>query len=348
MSNPTKALTAPSTAYLKAVGGPKEGLKAIAEYAQKHSPEGVTPRTHVVKDMVTLDTNGKALNSADAELRVSTPHEILRESAYGDFFPQVQQIINNNRSNVPVPKQWEHVTWGNMPTYMFHFDEPNSVMATHGISNTFTGSNNWGVLRLGKPWDPPANRSRSGYLRNLLHEAGHLAAYYPNGLNSEMTPGFDLAATSDQLIKENQGILDGFTDEGRLKEMGRLLWGDTVHRNHVNKQVEMGNVLSELRREHYQQHGTIPSNMNEAEHFIEQIFDEAPKLIDPNATNMWNLWGPDPVRKFGPMKGTRSEDAPGMRRHIKDLWPKDKVKHRFLLKGLLESAGTDGGRPDAV
>ena len=345
MSNPLKGLSAPSTNYAKAVGGPREGLKAIAEYAQKHSPEGVTPRTHVVKDM---DWGGQGLVVQDAELRVSTPYEVLRESAYGDFFPQVQQNINANKSNLPAPKQWEQVTWGNMPMYMFHFDEPHSVMANHGVSNTFTGSNNWGVVRLGKPWDPPAAGKRSGYLRNLLHETGHLAAYYPNGLTAQMSPGFDHTATAGQLIKENEGLLNGFTDEGRRKALERMVWADTSHRAHVNKQIEMGNVLSELRREHYQQHGTIPSNMNEAEHFIEQISDEAPKLIDPNATSVWNLWGPDPARKFGPMKGTRSEDAPGMRRHIKDLWPKDKVKQRLLLRGLLESADTNGGRPDAV
>jgi len=342
MSNPTKALSAPSTAYMKAVGGPSEGLKAIAEYAKSHGPAGVTPRTNLVKGM---SFSGDGLNPEDAELRVTTPDQILRESAYGDFWPEVQGVMNANRSPVAPPKQWERVSAGTSPAYIFHVDEPEKIFATPGAANTVAGSNFWGVAKVPKPWNP-ASTYRPGYLRSLLHETGHLREYY---LNNDMLSPFDFQEYHQRLMKENEGLLNGMTDEGRRKELERMIWIAARQGSHIRKRNELTNVLSELRRENYQQTGKIPTNMKEAEQFVEQVFDEAPKTIDTNATNWQYLYGPDPVeRKFGPLKGTRSMDVPTMKRSIKDAYPKEKVKGQFILQGLLEGASMSGGRPDAV
>jgi hypothetical protein len=343
MSNPTKALTAPSTAYMKAVGGPREGLKAIAEYAQKHSPEGVTPRTHVVKGM---SFTGDGLNPEDAELRVTTPHEIMRESAYGDFFPEVQKMIRDNQSSLPVPKQWQAVGGGNVNTHVFHVDEPEDVFAAPGAGNTTTGSDQWGLMKIPKPWNRPSS-FRPGYLRALLHEAGHLDRFYPNdnGLLSQ----FDNQGYGNQIVKENEHILSNETDEGRRKALERMIWLNVGQGSHIRKRNELTNIFSELRRENYQQTGKIPTNMQEAEQFVEQIFDEAPRHIDPNADNWQHLYGPDPVaRKFGPLQGTRSLETPTMKRNFMDAYPPEKPKRTFILRHILEGAGTNGGRPDAV
>mgnify|MGYP006276729165 CR=1 FL=1 len=298
----------------------KSFLPQMMQRAQDEGIRGAVPRTLLARNVRVFDDEP----FQDISVRTTTPSQILRENAYGDFWDVVRNSLKDGAQNDPYLPEADKVGDGldDLTYVMYGKQAADGTFPANAASGRHLGEDYGEYGEINLPLPTHLSEIFPGHAGTMAHEARHIA--WPTAQRDMlMTPEHRQISQGDyakMLLEPSRALLAAtpWRQRDRLTDLAHLA---SRHFQHTNKNQEFFANLGDLKADHYARTGQFPMGVEGNRQFIQGIIDTPTPKINRDARYHWELLEPDEEYKFGPLKGTRSRDIPTLREQFKAALP---------------------------